>query len=272
MHQVDKERLVKHFSQAASAYDTYAQVQKKMAVRLLAFAKAEQKKPPQRILEIGCGTGYLTQLLAREFPKSSILATDISSAMVKTAQSKLDDQPQVRFAQMDGERLDDGTEYDLIIANAVFQWFAAYSRAFTGFYRHLIPGGNLIYSTFGAGTFEELQTAFSQAYQKNSLPTAYQSGPRFQTVQELAAVSAQLGFASSYREHKYREYFPTVKDFLKSIKKVGANNANRGENLHVPKKVMLNMLEYYQEQFCENQQVYATYHVIFGASQKRMNV
>ena len=85
-------------------------------------------------------------------------------------------------------------------------------------------------------------------------------------------MSAQLGFASSYREHKYREYFPTVKDFLKSIKKVGANNANRGENLHVPKKVMLNMLEYYQEQFCENQQVYATYHVIFGASQKRMTV
>lgn len=272
MHEVDKNIVIKHFSRAAEEYDHYALVQKKMAVRLLEFAKAEQKKPPKRILEIGCGTGYLTQLLARKFPESSILATDISAAMLKAAQSKLGNQTQVRFAQMDGERLDDGTEYDLIIANAVFQWFAAYTRAFVGFYRRLVPGGSLIYATFGPGTFEELQTAFSQAYQKNSLPTAYQSGPRFLSVQELEAVAAQVGFASSYSEQEHREYFPQVKDFLQSVKKVGANNANRGENLHVPKKVMLDMLEYYQEQFCENQQVYATYHVIFGASQKRMTI
>ena len=270
MQQVDKQLIIKHFSRAAADYDAYAQVQKKMALRLLAAAADTYKKAPRAILEIGCGTGYLTQLLAAAFPESSILATDISEAMLQSAQAKIESCSKVTFRQMDGEELSGIEQYDLIISNAVFQWFTDYPRAFAGFYRHLVPGGRLLYATFGEETFCELQASFAQAYQNNGLALAYQSGPRFLPVQELEAVAEQAGFASSYSEQRYREYFPNVKDFLQSIKKVGANNANRKQARHVSKKVMLDMLNCYQGEFFENQQVYATYHAIFGVSQRRL--
>ncbi|PHJ38216.1 hypothetical protein P378_10315 [Desulforamulus profundi] len=81
---IEKEQIRKNFCRGASTYDQYAKVQKKMAQELSNKITAVGKEF-REILEIGCGTGFLTELLAREFPRANILALDISPRMIKVA-------------------------------------------------------------------------------------------------------------------------------------------------------------------------------------------
>ncbi len=74
---VNKAQVQKNFSQNAVTYDQYAVVQKEMAWKLLLKIR-RTGQCFQNILEIGCGTGFLTELLAREYPLAQITATDIA--------------------------------------------------------------------------------------------------------------------------------------------------------------------------------------------------
>lgn len=74
------------------------------------------------ILEIGCGTGYLTQLLCEKFPKAAITAVDLSSGMIELAKEKVRED-RISFICGDIEELSIERHYDLIISNATFQWF-----------------------------------------------------------------------------------------------------------------------------------------------------
>ena len=68
---INKQNVNRHFSKAAAEYDRYACVQKKMAQRLI--QKIQLERPPQHILEIGCGTGCLTRELAERLGAKAYL-------------------------------------------------------------------------------------------------------------------------------------------------------------------------------------------------------
>ncbi|TRY16574.1 malonyl-[acyl-carrier protein] O-methyltransferase BioC, partial [Geobacillus sp. LEMMJ02] len=63
---IDKQLMQKRFSERATTYDQFANVQKKMAHELI----KRIVHPPKTILEIGCGTGYLTKLLHDAYPQA----------------------------------------------------------------------------------------------------------------------------------------------------------------------------------------------------------
>ncbi|MCL6586559.1 MAG: methyltransferase, partial [Anoxybacillus sp.] len=71
---IDKQLMQKRFSERANTYDQFANVQKKMAHELM----ARISRPPKTILEIGCGTGYLTKLLYDAYPHAQLTAIDIA--------------------------------------------------------------------------------------------------------------------------------------------------------------------------------------------------
>lgn len=263
---INKETVNRHFTQAAADYERYAQVQKKMAIELI--LKTRNLKNVQRILEIGCGTGYLTKLVATRFPDAEILATDISAGMLKEAQKNLADYPQIRYALVDGENLTLLGQYDLIISNAVFQWFTNYKNAFSGMYQNLKTGGHLFYTTFGPLTFCELQRAFQRAYEKNKIVGAWQSGPEFYDLEVWEDWLQKVGFRGHCTEKKYIEYFPSVREFLRSVKKVGANNASQGNHTLINRKVMLDMIASYKAMYEERERIQATYQAIYGVARK----
>jgi malonyl-CoA O-methyltransferase len=65
---IDKQIVRQHFSRNAVNYDAYAKVQKKMAEQLLEIIRLtlDRTAAAPEILDIGCGTGYLTgQLIER---------------------------------------------------------------------------------------------------------------------------------------------------------------------------------------------------------------
>ena len=87
---IDKQQVKSHFSKNASNYNQYAHVRKKMKDILIKFILQNNKdfNEIKNILEIGCGTGYLTSTLAEIFPSAHITAVDIAPGMISEIKSK----------------------------------------------------------------------------------------------------------------------------------------------------------------------------------------
>lgn len=78
--------------------------------------------PMHRVLEIGCGFGRITKLLAQTWPDAEITALDLSPEQLANAQRYCDGNPRIHFQQYDfysGAPLPGGG-YDSVVAIEVF--------------------------------------------------------------------------------------------------------------------------------------------------------
>lgn len=96
-------------------------------------------------IDLGCGPGNSTELLAVRFPGAAVCGIDSSSDMIAAARARL---PGVRFDLEDVERWVDasaaqGSTFDVILANAVLQWVPDHARVFPALRARLAPGGCL---------------------------------------------------------------------------------------------------------------------------------
>jgi SAM-dependent methyltransferase len=104
---------------------------------------------PERIVDLGTGTGSAAIWLARRFPDAEVVGLDLSPAMIETARANLDPQlsGRVRYEVADADRVPPelGT-FDLVVQLNVPAFFAGIARV-------LRPGGHVIaVSTLGATT------------------------------------------------------------------------------------------------------------------------
>jgi ubiquinone/menaquinone biosynthesis C-methylase UbiE len=109
---------------------------------LAAFAAAcAQVEPaPERILDLGTGTGEAALFCAREFPRASVRGVDISEEMIRAAQRKvgLDPDGRVAFRVADAARLPYGEEsFDLVVQLNMPPFFDEIARV-------LRPAGEVI--------------------------------------------------------------------------------------------------------------------------------
>ena len=79
------------------------------------------------LLEIGCGTGYVTRSLKEHFPEAKITAVDIAPGMIEYVKSTIPN-ADIEFVCGDVEEMVLSEEYDLIISNATFQWFNHFDK------------------------------------------------------------------------------------------------------------------------------------------------
>ncbi len=95
---------------------------------------------PQRIVDLGCGPGTSTRLLAERFPKAKILAVDNSEPMLAEARRRL---PDVHFQHADISKWRPRERPDLIFANAALQWLPDHETLFPRLMSYLADGGAL---------------------------------------------------------------------------------------------------------------------------------
>ncbi len=74
---------------------------------------------PRRILDVGCGPGNSTELLAARYPHAEIVGIDSSPEMIAAARQRL---PQAKFVVADVVDYLGPASHDLVFANAVLQW------------------------------------------------------------------------------------------------------------------------------------------------------
>ena len=95
---------------------------------------------PRRVLDIGCGPGNSTGLLAARWPRAEISGIDTSPDMLEKARKRL---PDISFELADVERWTPAEKVDVLFANAVFQWLPDHPQILVRLMDHLAPGGVL---------------------------------------------------------------------------------------------------------------------------------
>lgn len=153
---IDKDTTATRFAAGSASYDINANVQKTVVDELLhvsdscgAFAR------PGKILEVGCGTGFLSRRLARlPKPDWSLEMWDLAPA------EGLEHYGTIRRgdAEVMVHKLEP-CSYRLIISASTIQWFNSPIAFLRQCARALCPDGLLIVSTFGPDNLKEIQAA-----------------------------------------------------------------------------------------------------------------
>ena len=100
----------------------------------------------ETVIDAGCGTGRLTELLLERLPEGHVIALDQSANMLEQAAEHLTPRfgDRVTFRQADLSQLDIDQAANAIFSTATFHWITDHARLFASLYRALRPGGWLV--------------------------------------------------------------------------------------------------------------------------------
>lgn len=221
-HELKKRAIQIKFSRAAESYDNYAKVQSEVARRLVQKTLRGRKKPEVRtILEIGCGTGNLTSLLATRFPAAKITALDFSAEMIAKARHKLKSTA-IDFICAEGEQFLQevpSKSYDLVASNGSLQWFSDIGAALHNIARILTAGGIISCSIFGPESLKELGEGL-QSIHPPAEKLAAQTFPRREKLQKILHRYFSEGILE---EELIEKQYRSAHDLLRHIKKTGTS-------------------------------------------------
>ncbi len=107
----------------------------------------------ERVLDAGCGTGRVTELLAARLPRGHVVALDGSGAMIASARERLapfGDRIEYVMADL-GRPLPLDEPVDAILSTATFHWVLDHDALFANLAAILRPGGLLVAQCGGVG-------------------------------------------------------------------------------------------------------------------------
>ncbi|WP_442679904.1 methyltransferase [Sphingomonas sp. ASY06-1R] len=216
----------------AADYDRHAIVQRQVAEGLAARIAGLRLPEGPRLLEIGCGTGLLGEMLVDRLPGAHWLMTDIAPAMVARARARFARRPEIRFAVMDGERPDAEGPYDLICSSLAAQWFADLPGTLARWRDRLGQGGRIAFTTLAAGSFAEWRRAHGD------LPCGLHFYPE---AEALAALGLEVSLERRILHHA------DARDFLRGLKAIGAGTPQPGHRPLTPAQLRTVMARFEAE-------------------------
>lgn len=253
---IDKSAVARRFNRSAGSYDSHCRMQRRMARRLMDLLE-RRAAHPESILELGCGTGVLTALLAARYPAASLLAVDIAELMIDVARDRVTGDL-VRFEVADAEEMPvDRAGFDLIVSNATIQWFDRPRRTVERLAEALTPGGLSCHSTFGPRTFEELRRTIRQEDQGASSGIALRSAPRWADLARQAGLVGVRADATCERQH-----YPGAWEFLSELQATGVTYLPEGASRRASPGRLAALAAAYEGSFGSEAGVPVTYELV----------
>ncbi|MBK3804290.1 methyltransferase domain-containing protein [Azospirillum brasilense] len=210
-----KAAIAAAFGKAAPSYEEHAAVQR-IAAERLAERVAHLPLPPRpRVLEIGCGTGFLSRALRERIGPADWLLTDLSPDMLARCRAALDDPTDSEFRIVDGEQPDLDAPFDLIVSSLALQWFRDPASALARWAELLAPGGRIAVATLAADSFRE----WREAHHALGLETGI---PPYPTRHALDRLWPAGGSGSVEEERLLRRHADGL-EFLAELKGIGAH-------------------------------------------------
>ncbi|MCA9259132.1 MAG: methyltransferase domain-containing protein [Planctomycetales bacterium] len=219
--------IERHFSRAAEIYHREASVQR-AAARRLADEIASLPRNPRRILDIGCGTGFLTREVAERFPTARVEGVDLSLGAVAFARQQLDDLPNVEVNVADALAFTSPEPFDLIVSSSSLQWLRPFETLFGNVRGMLATRGDFCLTGMLEGTLGELHALRRQLFPDNP--------PR----QPLPAHSEVLGALqkSGFRVNsselvESKQEHSSAREFFRSIRSQGLTGGPLSAGAHM---------------------------------------
>ena len=255
------QKIRRAFSNSAMQYEMFAQVQKEIGRDLM--NKMAQKENPSHILDVGMGTGWMTQRLHLFYPEARIVGIDFAFGMLQKAKEK---EAQFDLLQAQAEALPFRHQlFDVIISNLAYQWVSDLNKAFHQNYECLKDGGLFCATLFGQKTLNELFTALEVSWEGDKkIPLPIQRLPDQSHLQEALVSSGFKSFTTD--SEMIKVHFTDMFAIIQWLKEIGANA--------LPKEVFIGRdwlhraNEYYKENFKDEWGVSACFEVIWIKAEK----
>jgi malonyl-CoA O-methyltransferase len=259
-----KQQVLTNFSLGARDYDQHADIQFKAASQLAQnMDLLADQIVSGSILEIGCGTGFLTEALAKHFPTRKIIASDISQQMLEKNMERLtpigERPPQnLYFEIIDAENFDEKDTFAAIASSFTFQWFVNLEATLNALMVSLQSGGTLFFCLPGYDSFAE----WKQLCREACVPFTGNPLPRADLFQEFAD---KHGYASVIEQKRMTREYQSILDFLKDIKAQGAATSKQGVRMEA--RQLMRLINYSDKHNPDRLSI--TYDIIFGQITKR---
>ncbi len=220
--------VAQSFGRRARDYSRHAHLQQHTAQTLAGFVREHGGFPGDgQVVEIGCGTGLLTELL--HVPGRPYLATDLSPEMLEQCRIRLSGEQDnhegqnkregLSFAVLDGQVATFAVPPEAIVSNLTCQWFA---DPVAGLARLARQTPLLAFSIPLAGSFPEWEAAFADLGRTSGLLPL----PQEQAV--LSALEALSPVRLVQRIEERQQHFPSAKAFADSFRLIGADQPRTG--------------------------------------------
>jgi trans-aconitate methyltransferase len=124
--------------------------------------------PDERILDLGCGDGVLTEKIAAAGAK--VVAVDAAPDMVAAAQAR-----GIDARVMAGQHLAFDGEFDAVFSNAALHWMRPPEAVLAGVYRALKPGGRFVGEMGGQNNTAAIMVALRAVVSRRGLDARHLS-------------------------------------------------------------------------------------------------
>jgi SAM-dependent methyltransferase len=143
-------------------------------------------QPGERILDLGCGDGALTRLIAA---RATVVGIDSSAEQIAAARAQGLD-----ARVMSGAALNFTAEFDAVFSNAALHWIREPDRVIDGVWRALKPGGRFVAECGGAGNVVAVRNALMAALNRRGFDGRAVDPWYFATPEEYRSRLERRGF------------------------------------------------------------------------------
>lgn len=257
---INKQTLSRHFNLAAHTYDEAALMQMHAADKLAAYLT----DTPETILDIGSGTGLMTEKIHAAYNNATLFAIDLANDMLSVANTRFNPKKNIHNICGDADALPfpDHT-FDLLVSNLMLQWSCELTRTLNEIYRVLAKKCAFVFTTLGPNTLHELKTCWDKIDRKPHVHCFYSQ-------EQWQSHLKKAGFNNiTIDKELFTLEFHSPTALMKNLKATGAHNSftHRQKTL-TPKTTLQQLITHYNTFKKNNARVPATFELLYVRCQK----
>lgn len=251
----DKSLIKKRFYKSIDSYNANAVVQVHMAKELVRLLCTFGHKELGNVLELGCGTGLVTQELFKTCVINEYTANDIVAEYEKNVRHIASHyNHNVQFVEGDLENAGlFSSIYSVIVAGACLQWATNIKSIIHALHEKLSDGGILAFTSFGKNNVSEISAIT-------------QKGLHYHTLDELVEICSDKYELLHASEQTRAMYFSSPIEVLRHLKKTGVNAI--GSEIWTKTRLQ-NFENQYSAKFYSSKGFRLTYHPIYIVAKKK---
>lgn len=206
---LDTSQIALRFAQAGQSYPEQAIVQRKIARHLSDLITQYGVGQYDKVFEIGCGSGNLTQLLIQKFNIKDLILNDLYEDVQQHFNFNVISNPQVNWLIGDIEQLEFPKNLNMIASSSALQWVNDLDAIFKQAFHHLTAHAELCFSSFGQHNLREIKSLTGQ-------------GLNYLSIEDLQAKLQNNGFEILHLSEQIEQLtFTHPKQVLQHLKATG---------------------------------------------------